>query len=62
MYPNCPSFNDDIVYAMDLGDEQNKELIQAYPGRNYYRWVGGTTHLTPYNPLQGPSSYEAKKP
>ena len=32
---NSPRLNDDIIYAMDLR-EKNRELMRAFPGRNYY--------------------------
>jgi len=32
---NSPNLHDDVIYALDL-KEKNRELIRAFPGRNYY--------------------------
>jgi 4-amino-4-deoxy-L-arabinose transferase-like glycosyltransferase len=34
---NSPDLKDRVIYAIDWG-EKDKELIQEYPGRNYYLW------------------------
>ncbi len=36
-FENEPTFDGDIVYAIDKGAERNMELISAYPGRRYFR-------------------------
>lgn len=38
---NSPDYNDDILYAIDLGEE-NKKLMGYYPNRSYYRYDLGT--------------------
>lgn len=35
-HENNPTFNGDVVYAKDLGDEKNRELMKLYPGRSYF--------------------------
>lgn len=35
---NDPLLQGDIVYALDLGAEQNPRLMSEYPGRSYYRY------------------------
>jgi len=49
LYHNHPSFNNDIVYALDLGYEHNKELIKAYLDRNIYLWEKDSLQLMKYN-------------
>jgi len=33
---NSPTLDGPVVYARNLGDKKNRELIAAYPGRSYY--------------------------
>ena len=46
---NSPLLDGDVVYARDLGDAADRQLMALYPGRSYYRLQGTT--LTP---LPGP--------
>ncbi len=42
---NTPDLAGDVVYAIDLGPQRNRELMALYPGRSFYRFAGG--QLTP---------------
>ena len=37
-YHNSPSFAGDVVYALDLGREENQKIISTYSGRSFYLW------------------------
>ena len=49
-YPNHPSFDHDIVYALDLGNKKNRELMNAYGGRDFYLWENDSGRLRRYCP------------
>jgi 4-amino-4-deoxy-L-arabinose transferase-like glycosyltransferase len=36
-----PDLNADVVYAIDLGPERNRDLMRQYPGRTFYRYADG---------------------
>ena len=36
---NDPGFDGDVVYALDRGPAGDFEVLDAYPGRNYYRYT-----------------------
>jgi len=36
---NDPDLQGSVVYARDLGDELNAQLMALYPGRNYYHYI-----------------------
>jgi hypothetical protein len=38
---NSPWLDGRIIYARDLGDEQNERLLRRYPGYQGYRWQDG---------------------
>jgi len=42
------SFQDDIIYALDLGDDENLELINQYPTRTFYRADYDAVEISPY--------------
>lgn len=35
-FENTPLFDGPVIYAKDLGDQLNRDLMLNYPGRNYY--------------------------
>ena len=41
---NSPRLDDDVLYARDLGEALNRELMTLYPGRAYYRYADGALH------------------
>ncbi|OGL48119.1 MAG: hypothetical protein A2161_02645 [Candidatus Schekmanbacteria bacterium RBG_13_48_7] len=47
-YLNSIYFNGDIIYAMDKGDEINKELMDKYPDRSVFR-IG---HINPLEQIR----------
>jgi 4-amino-4-deoxy-L-arabinose transferase-like glycosyltransferase len=47
-----PDLDDDVIYARDLGDEKNRELMALMPGRKFYRLRTPTSadvELSPYD-------------
>ena len=44
----APRLDADVVYAADLGDERNRDLMALYPGRAFYRYAD--RRLTPLAP------------
>jgi 4-amino-4-deoxy-L-arabinose transferase-like glycosyltransferase len=38
---NDPRLNGDVVYAIDLGMQRNRDLMALYPEREYYRFADG---------------------
>ncbi|MDP8923305.1 MAG: hypothetical protein M3O34_10580 [Chloroflexota bacterium] len=38
---NLPSLDSEVVYAVNLGDKLNCELMELYPGRAFFRYAGG---------------------
>lgn len=38
---NTPGLDGDVVYAIDLGPQRNRELMALYPGRSFYRFADG---------------------
>ena len=36
---NSPKLDTDIIYARDLGDEKNEELMKEFPRRKFYRFI-----------------------
>jgi 4-amino-4-deoxy-L-arabinose transferase-like glycosyltransferase len=50
---NSITWDDDVLYPVDLGDEKNKELMGYYPGRLYFRFEyqqDGSGKLLPLHP------------
>ncbi len=47
---NDPWLTNDVLYAYDRGAEQNKKVMELFPGRNYYMWKRG--QVTPYRPQE----------
>jgi len=45
-----PDPNPDIIFARDLGEEKNRELIRRYPDRTLYRAL--IYHIYPYYPFE----------
>lgn len=45
---NTPTLDSDIVYAIDLGPERNRDLMALYPGRAFFRYTEG--NVTPIAP------------
>ena len=45
---NAPTLDSPVVYAEDLGDSRNRELMAQYPGRAFYRYAQG--RLAPLSP------------
>jgi len=43
---NDPLLTGDVIYARDLGDARDRELMADFPGRSFYRLKG--THLIPF--------------
>ena len=43
---NDPLLTGDVIYARDLGDARDRELMADFPGRSFYRLEG--THLIPF--------------
>jgi hypothetical protein len=45
---NTPSLGSNVVYAIDLEQERNRQLMAQYPGRTYFTYAGGS--LAPVAP------------
>ncbi len=45
-----PDMEAEVIFARDMGEEQNKELIRRYPGRKLYRTLIYDIH--PYYPFE----------
>ena len=44
-YHNNPTFRGDIVYALNLGSEENKQLLSFYSDRTVYLWHKNSSSL-----------------
>ena len=44
----APRLDADVVYAADLGEEHDRDLMALYPGRAFYRYAD--RQLTPLGP------------
>ena len=42
------SLEGDIVYAVDLGEEKNKKVMEMYPDRDYYSGDYDTAEVSRY--------------
>ncbi|OGL39390.1 MAG: hypothetical protein A2042_10040 [Candidatus Schekmanbacteria bacterium GWA2_38_11] len=62
---NSPKLDTDIIYARDLGDEKNEELMKEFPRRKFYRFIYYNSLITDeraYTLNLKPVLYEFPKP
>ncbi len=62
---NSPRLDTDIIYARDLGDEKNKELMKEFSKRKFFRFVYNKSLITSersYIVNLSPVIYELPKP
>jgi len=62
---NSPKLDTDIIYARDLGDEKNRELMREFPKRKFYRFIYNNSLITAerfYIVNINPLLYEFPKP
>jgi hypothetical protein len=58
-FRNSPRLDDPVLFAADLG-ERNSELIERFPGRRFYRFIGrnGDNEGPRVEPLEIVSSHQ----
>ena len=62
---NSPDLDTDIIYARDLGDEKNKELMKEFSKRKFFRFIYNKSLITSernYIINLSPVIYELPKP
>ncbi len=57
---NSPNLDDEVIFARDLGEQKNQELMAYYPDRAFYRFVRlglGDAKLVPIPRSAEPESH-----